>query len=93
MTRKGWDPKWVKLEMGWVIPACICERIRGLLLSKGFYLVDDMLPDEIMVLCDGNIFVAIKANDYDMDGKACVQIIVEDEDSDPALVAMLSALA
>jgi len=94
MKRRTWSYVWPIISIGWTDPTCICDRVASILIPKGFCLHDNIRQNEIMLFCNGNIFVAVKAEDYNMDGKACVQIIIEDdEDSDPALVAMLSALA
>jgi hypothetical protein len=94
MKRRAWSRVWPIISIGWTVPTCICDRVASMLIPRGFCLHDNMRRNEIMLLCNGNFFVVVKARDYDMDGKAYVQIIIEDdEDSDPALVAMLSALA
>lgn len=93
MKRKPWSPESTTIDLGWVVPACVCDRAEGILKRRGFCISDEMHRDELVAFCNGHIFVAIYATDYDMDGRIRAKIIIEDKKPDPELVTMLASLA
>lgn len=93
MKRKPWSPETTTIDLGWVVPACVCDRAEGILKKQGFCISDEMRRNELVVFCNGDFFVAICATDYDMDGRVLAQISIEDEGAAPALVSILAALA